>query len=105
MPTLVYFFALLACFVAQYVCDARSIEEAAVRRHWTVHGIRWSPFAPFGPKNGWERCYFVRFEDQHGRTSTRACRITGVIGLPMEAAFDPATVVIPSPSSEPRNDA
>jgi hypothetical protein len=92
VPTLIYSFALLVCFVVQYFGDMRCITEAAGHLHWSVKSIRWSPLAPFGPRNGWERCYVVRIEAQHGRSSTRTCRVTGLVGLSMEALFDPATV-------------
>lgn len=98
MTTLLYFFALLTSFGVQFVGDSRCIADTAGALHWKVGSLRWSPFAPFGPRNGWERCYQVRIQDQHGRVSLRTCRVTGVIGLPMQASFDPATVDATSPA-------
>ncbi len=103
MYTPVYFIALLAGFVVQYLCDSRCISETASRLPWKVQSIRWSPMARFGPKNGFERCYQVGFEDQHGRKGTRTCRIKGVLGLPMEVEFDPATVNASPPANRRGN--
>jgi hypothetical protein len=86
MGTWVYFAVLAAGFCIQYACDVRNIGDVAKASHWSVGSIRWSPFA------GWlsasERCYHVRVRDLHGRVEMRLCRVKGVIGLPVDVAFD-----------------
>jgi hypothetical protein len=89
ITTCAYFLLLLVGFGLQYACDARCIAETGRHLHLSVSRIRWLPLALLVPGLRFERCYRVCFCDQHGRASTRLCRVTGVLGLPMEVAFAP----------------
>lgn len=86
MTTWVYFAVLMAGFALQYGYDVRCIARLARESHGSVLRVRWSPW--MGMLRLSERCYRVRLRDLHGRVETRLCRVTGVIGLPVEVAFD-----------------
>jgi hypothetical protein len=86
MSMWMYFAILVLGFCVQYACDVRSIGDVARASHWSVGSVRWSPLV--GMFSASERCYRVRVRDLHGRVDTRLCRVKGVIGLPVEVAFD-----------------
>jgi hypothetical protein len=86
MSMWVYFAVLVAGFCVQYGCDVRSIGALARESHWSISSVRWSPL--LGLFSASERCYRVRVRDLHGRVDTRLCRVKGVIGLPVDVAFD-----------------
>jgi hypothetical protein len=86
MAMWVDFAVLVAGFCVQYGCDVRNIDALARQSHWSVASVRWSPLARWFSAS--ERCYWVKVRDLHGRVETRLCRVTGVIGLPVEVAFD-----------------
>jgi hypothetical protein len=93
MPTstFVYFLVLLVGFGLQYACDVRSIAASARQYRLSPSRIRWSPLAGCMPSRRFERFYSVHVLDQHGRSSTRTCRVSGVIGLPIEVDLDPVS--------------
>jgi hypothetical protein len=86
MSTVLYASVLLAAFALQYACDARCIAHRLRQMHLSASGIRWPALERFLEPS--QRCYRVHVRDQHGRVSTRLCRVTGVIGLPMEVALE-----------------
>ncbi len=87
----VYFVVLLIGFGLQYACDVRSIGASVRHYRLSPSRIRWSPLAGYLPSGRFERFYVVQLRDQHGRSSTRTCRVSGVIGLPIEVEIDPAS--------------
>jgi hypothetical protein len=89
--TLVYLVLLLCLFAAQYACDVRSIGASARHYRLSPSRVRWSPFSGWLPGRRFERFYSVHVEDQHGRSSTRTCRVRGVIGLPIEVELEPVS--------------
>ena len=91
LSTFAYLALLLALFAAQYACDVRSIGASARHYRLSPSRVRWSPLAGWLPSRRFQRFYRVHVLDQHGRSSTRTCRVSGVIGLPIEVELDPTS--------------
>jgi hypothetical protein len=87
MSVLVLIALLALAFWLQYVLDARNIVRLATERRWSAPRVTWTPGSLL--RSRWERSYWLRYVDEHGRPERRLCRVTSWFDGPHGVHVEP----------------